>query len=137
MFARLPPDRENIEGARWNPKGLAAIYTSLERETTLAEAEFRMSLEPLRPSKGRVLYFLRVAVSKAIDLRAPHLLEQLGISVDQLGDPLAVERCREIGGAVAFLGYTGMLVPSARHSGGSNLVILMAEEFEIEEQEDL
>jgi RES domain-containing protein len=137
MFAKLPPDRENIDGARWNPRGVAAIYTSLERETALAEAEFRMSFEPLRPSKGRILYHLRVTISRVLDLRLPGLLEELGIPLDQLSNPLAVGRCREVGGAAAFLGNTGILVPSVRHPGGSNLVVLAPDEFEVVGQEDI
>jgi RES domain-containing protein len=39
MFGSYPPDAENTRGARWNPPGVAAIYTSLTREGALAEAE--------------------------------------------------------------------------------------------------
>jgi hypothetical protein len=35
--------------------------------------------------------------------------------------------CRTIGGAVSWLGHGGMLVPSARRSGGTNLVIYQRE----------
>lgn len=38
MFGAYPPDRSNTAGARWNGPPLAAIYTSRERETALAEA---------------------------------------------------------------------------------------------------
>ena len=40
MFARFPPDRENVRGARWNLAGTPAIYTSLLRETAISEAEY-------------------------------------------------------------------------------------------------
>lgn len=40
MFASQPPTRANMGGARWNEPNLAAIYTSCERETALAEAEY-------------------------------------------------------------------------------------------------
>lgn len=50
MLADIPPDRANTRGARWNPPDIAAIYTSFERETALAEAEYYLSLNtpPLR-----------------------------------------------------------------------------------------
>lgn len=32
MFGDYPPDAENTRGARWNPQGVAAIYTSLTRD---------------------------------------------------------------------------------------------------------
>ncbi len=123
MFARLQPTLENTGGARWNPKGTAAIYTSLERETALAEAEFRMALYPVRPSKGRTLYELRVRASRVVDFRAPELLAELGLTPERLQDPDDYRLCQEVGGGVAFLGCGGLLVPSARRSGGTNLVI--------------
>jgi hypothetical protein len=43
MFADYPPHRENTGGARWNPSGVAAIYTSLKRATALAESEYQIS----------------------------------------------------------------------------------------------
>lgn len=38
MFNDNPPELSNTRGARWNPAGLAAIYTSEEREVAIAEA---------------------------------------------------------------------------------------------------
>ena len=38
MFNDNPPELSNIRGARWNPPGVAAIYTSEQRETAIAEA---------------------------------------------------------------------------------------------------
>lgn len=137
MFARLPPQRENVKGARWNPEGLAAIYTSLEAETALAEVAYRLSLEPYAPSKGRVLYHLEVAVSNVVDLRGSGVLESLGITPNVLSDPLSLRQCQEIGAAAGFSGYTGLLVPSVRRPDGSNLVILAYDEFDVVEQQDL
>lgn len=49
MFGDYPPDAENTRGARWNPAGVAAIYTSLTREGVLAEAEHQIAIQPIRP----------------------------------------------------------------------------------------
>lgn len=122
MFGAHPPARSNITGARWNAPGLDAIYTSCERETALAEAEYYIALQPLRPKARRVLYTIRVSVSSVIDLTAPGLLAGLGISADVLSGP-DHEPCRVIGSAVTWLGHDGLLVPSARRAGGTNLVI--------------
>lgn len=140
MFARLQPTLENTSGARWNPRGTAAIYTSVERETTLAEAEYRMSLEPVRPSKGRTLYKIRVHVSRVLDIREWRLLLELGITPERLADPMDNAACQAVGGSAAFLEMGGILVPSVRRDGGTNLVILPThqagdDEFEIEETE--
>jgi RES domain-containing protein len=122
MFGAHPPVRSNITGARWNAPGLDAIYTSCERETALAEAEYYISLQPLRPKAKRVLYTIRVSVNSVIDLTAPGLLIGLGITGDVLSGP-DHEPCRLIGSAVTWLGHEGLLVPSARRAGGTNLVI--------------
>jgi RES domain-containing protein len=80
MFADFPPTRTNDNGARWNPPGVSAIYTSTERDTVLAEAEHRISLEPFRPRAKRTIYSLAVELGVVIDLRDPQRLAAVGIS---------------------------------------------------------
>ena len=53
MFANYPPHLENRRGARWNPPDVPAIYTSLERQTVLAEAEHHIASQPLLPRAAR------------------------------------------------------------------------------------
>lgn len=125
MFASYPPERANTGGARWNPPSLAAIYCSLERETALAEAEYQLNLQPIRPRARRTLYKVEVRLSRVLDLRTPSLLDQLGVTSDRLGD-IDFSACQRVGGAAAWLGNDGLLVPSARRARGSNLVIYPA-----------
>lgn len=125
-------------GARWNEPPLAAIYTSRERETALAEAEYYIAAQPLRPKAKRVLYTIRVSLKNVLDLTGPGLLDRLGITTDILqGDDQSP--CRLIGGAVHWLGHDGLLVPSARRAGGTNLVIYQQDpsssDFEVLEDE--
>jgi RES domain-containing protein len=122
MFGSHPPVRGNTTGARWNGPELEAIYTSCERETALAEAEYYISLQPLRPKAKRMLYTIRISLRNVVDLTAPHLLSRLGITDHALSGP-DHSPCRLIGGAVNWLGNDGLLVPSARRTGGTNLVI--------------
>lgn len=56
MFNDYSPSRVNVYGARWNPPEVAALYTSLQRETCLAEAEHAIAIQPLRPRAKRMLY---------------------------------------------------------------------------------
>ena len=140
MFNELDPARVNTRGARWNPPGVAAIYTSLERETALAEVRFAIASQPVWPSTSRQLYKVQVTVAKAIDLSNRALLAEAGVGDDEL---VAVNQvvCRTVGGAVHWLGYDGLLVPSARASG-TNLVIYadrldVDAAFEIIDREDL
>ncbi len=123
MFAGYPPDRENTGGARWNPAGIGAIYTSLERATSMAEAEYHLSLQPVRPRVRRTMYVIRVALGDTIRLTMEDL-NHFGLTVDMLGS-FDLEPCQAIGGAIATLGRDGMLVPSAR-TRGTNLVIFPA-----------
>jgi RES domain-containing protein len=138
MFAGVPPDRENTLGARWNPREVAAIYTSLGRETAFAEAEYRISLEPFRPRAERTLYRLKVRLHSVLDLTSRSFLSDLGIDEEVLSG-LDLKRCQQVGGAVSWLRHDGLLVPSARHEG-ANLVIFPANqqpaaEFEVLESE--
>lgn len=122
MFGTNLPTHANTHGARWNDIGLAAIYTSCDRETALAEAEYSISRQPLRPRAKRTLYAIRVSLKNVIDLTASGLLPQLGISDAALASSDHTP-CRIIGGAVNWLGHDGLLVPSARRRGGTNLVV--------------
>jgi len=122
MFGAHSPVRSNTTGARWNEPPLEAIYTSCERETPLAEAEYNIRLQPLRPKAQRMLYEIRVSLRKVIDLTGPGLLPRLGITDAVLSSPDHAP-CRLIASAVNWLGHDGVFVPSARLAGGTNLVI--------------
>jgi len=121
MLGDWPPERENVRGARWNPPQVAAIYASLERDVALAEAQYYIDLQPVPPQSRRVLYRVSVRLSKVVDLRKLDELRRYGISAADLGT-LEHQKCQPVGGAIAHLGFDGLLVPSAR-AKGANLVI--------------
>jgi len=121
MLGEYPPERANTRGARWNPPEVAAIYTSLKRETALAEAEYRLGLEPFRPRIMRVLYSIRVKLQAVLDLSRREDLERLGLAKTDL-EAVDFTKCQLVGGAAQWLGHDGLLVPSARHPG-TNLVV--------------
>lgn len=138
MFGSHPPARPNVSGARWNPPETEAIYSSCERETALAEAEYYLSLQPLRPKARRTLYTVRVAITFVVDLTRTELLYSLRPSSRAVPDS-DFSASQIIGGAVAWLGYGGLLVPSVRRQSGTNLVIfqrdLSSAAFEVLEDE--
>ena len=140
MFASQPPSRANTGGARWNEPNLAAIYTSCERDTALAEAEYYISLQPLRPRARRTLFTLHVALRNVVDLTVGDLLPRLGITNDVLVSDDQTP-CRTVGAAVNWLGHDGLLVPSARRVGGTNLVIyrqdFSSDAFEVTAEEEI
>ena len=115
MFGEYHPTRENTRGARWNPRDVPAIYTSLERATAVAEGDYVILMQPLRPSVKRTLYEIRITLDYVVDLSYRPLLRELGITEEELsGSDYA--GCQRLGGAVEWLEHDGLLVPSARHS---------------------
>lgn len=130
-FADNPADKANGRGARWNPPGTYALYTSLDRETAIAEADHQMAVQPLRPRARRTVHRLEVQVTSVVDLTDPTTLMTLGIDGEALGgDDQRI--CRAVGGAAAFLGHQAIIVPSARHPG-YNLVIFAANDGAMDE----
>ena len=121
MFASFPPERENVRGARWNPPQIPAIYTSLIRETAIAEADHYINLQPIRPRARRIVYRMEVTLNSVLNLSDAPTLAKLGLDEESL-DSIDHSDCQDIGGAVEWLQHDGLLVPSAR-TEGVNLVI--------------
>ena len=138
MLGNHHPHLENTRGARWNPPEVPAIYTSLERETVLAEADHLIALQPLRPRAARTVYTMRVSLSSVVDISSPDALARVGLELHSLTDT-EWSRCQLVGGATELLGHDGLLIPSAR-ARGTNLVIFpnrrrLTEELEVVDSE--
>lgn len=124
VLGEKDPLQPNTRGARWNPPDTAALYTSLEKSTVLAELDHLRSLQTPTPRRELfTLHRIRTRVLKMLDLTDRLVLESLGVGDADLvaDDQLA---CRRVGGAAAWLSYDGILVPSAR-AAGVNLVVLV------------
>lgn len=123
MFNDYAPERPNESGARWNPRGTSAIYTSCKRDTAIAEGQHAMDVQPRRLVARRRIYQLHVEVERVLDLTQESQLSALGLSMaDVESDDLRT--CQEVGGAAAWLDLGGLLIPSAR-AAGPNLVIFI------------
>jgi RES domain-containing protein len=121
-FADNPPETTNTRGARWNPPGVEVLYTSLDRSTAIAEADYLIEVQPVRPRAKRTIHRLQIGLKSLLDLTDRVLLASLGVDDEALsGDDHS--RCQAIGGASALLHFDGIIVPSAR-SPGHNIVIL-------------
>lgn len=121
-------ERDVLEGApskaRWDPGAFDVLYTSLEREGALEEIHFHLSRQPVFPSKIRsVLHQIRVRTAKTLKLADLAALSALGITPERYG-VLSYERSQEIGDAAFFLGFDGILAPSARWPC-QNLILFM------------
>lgn len=111
-------------GARWDPGTFDVLYTALEREGALAEIHFHLSQQPVFPSKLRsVLHRLTVHTTRTLKIANLDALAALGVRKESYHS-LSYGRCQEIGDAAQFLGFDGILAPSARWPC-QNLVLFM------------
>ncbi len=100
--------------ARWDPGTFDVLYTSEARDGALSEVFFHLSRQPVFPSKIRsVVCRLTVSVSNMLWLPDVEHVGALGMDTSRYG-ALDYTASREIGDAAFFLGFDGMIVPSAR-----------------------
>lgn len=109
----LKPLASSASGGRWGPQGGPnVLYTSLQREGALAEIAFHWSQQTPRPSRPAVVHTLRV--------KSPATLRLLRTDISALGvneadyERVNLKRTQEIGAAVEFLGFDGIIAPCAR-----------------------
>jgi hypothetical protein len=108
--------------ARWDLGSIDVIYTSLERHGALSEIGFHLSRQPVFPTRLRsLIHQLRVKTACTLKVADLTELAALGVAIEEY-KLTTYSRTQEIGDAAAFLGYDGMLVPSARWNG-TNLVL--------------
>jgi RES domain-containing protein len=110
--------------ARWDPGTFDVLYASLKREGALEEIHFHLSRQPVFPSKIRsILHRIAVETRRTLRLADLSAVAALGVSVETFRS-LDYSRTQEIADAADFLGFDGMLVPSARYPC-QNLVFFM------------
>jgi RES domain-containing protein len=120
-------------GGRWNPLGIAMIYTSLTPETAMAEtlARNRYYGIPIEDAMPRTFVAIDVNLRKVLDLRDGVIRRRLQISetkivtLDWRKELLAGHEpiTQRLGRAVHSCNWEGMIVPSAADMMGHNLLI--------------
>jgi RES domain-containing protein len=136
------PLRGSSAGGRWSPPGeFEVLYTSLERAGAVAEIGYRLSLEPVWPS--RIAHQVhRIAARTANSLRSADLASLEMLSVDtKRYTAFDYAATQAIASAAHFLSYDGLIVPSAR-SSALNLVLFLdyldvAAALQVEAAEDV
>jgi RES domain-containing protein len=109
-------------GGRWDDTTFDVLYTSKMADGALAEIYFHLSRgQPIIPSKVAYrLYELRVAVQRTLVLADPAAVAELGVDTARYGALSYVERLQEyprpqeIAETAHFVGFDGLIVPSAR-----------------------
>ncbi|GLS32683.1 RES domain-containing protein [Mesorhizobium albiziae] len=120
------PIRGSAADGRWSPGGtVEVLYTSsLEREGALAEIGFRLSLEPVWPSRiAHEIHEIGVQAQRTLHLADMASLGPLGIDVSRYTS-FDYTATQAVAAAAHFLEFDGLIVPSARHQS-QNLVIFM------------
>ncbi|WP_372717757.1 RES family NAD+ phosphorylase [Novipirellula sp.] len=120
-------------GGRWNRVGLQAIYASLDVITATKEAyqnfvAFGFSLTSIRP---RVTAGASVSLGKVLDVSDKNVCFDLGFTLQELieEDWRSIQSggdeswTQAIGRGCHACGLEGLIVPSAQHEAGKNIVI--------------
>jgi RES domain-containing protein len=114
-FKPLSGDGAAVHGGRFNPKGVPALYLSLDLVTAVREANqgFAARIEPC------VLCSYDVDCEDILDLRTNEVRDAAGVSFDELASPwalLALERkpvsSQNLAARLMGEGTAGVLVPS-------------------------
>lgn len=101
---------------RWSPPDSEVLYTSLTPEGALAEIGYRLSLEPIWPSKIRhELHHISVRTERTLRFADVGALAPLGVDVARY-ESFDYSATQAIAAAARFLDYDGLLAPSAERS---------------------
>ena len=100
--------------SRWCNGDFDVLYTSLHRDGAMAEVHALLSLQPVFPSGMRwQVHELAVAAGQTLRLADLPALARLGVDVARYGER-DYARTQEIADAAFFLGFDGLVAPSAR-----------------------
>lgn len=110
--------RDPLQGgrssSRWCNGEFDLLYTSMERNGAIAEMHALLSLQPVFPSKiSFQCYKLSVHVERTLQILDVADLAPFGVDISRYRDR-SYERTQAIADAAYFLGFDGLLVPSAR-----------------------
>ncbi|SRR6266851_5186202 len=121
--------REPLQGAaasgRWSSSGeFEVLYTSLERDGALAEIGYRLSLEPVWPSRiEHEIHAIDVAAERVLRFVDTASLAPLGVDIARYRS-FDYGATQSIAAAAHFLEFDGLVVPNARFDC-ANLVIFV------------
>ena len=111
--------RDPLQGSsangRWGAAGEPEVlYASEARDGALAEVGFRLSLEPVWPSRiQHEIHVLAVRMERLLRLVDMRELEKLGVDIARY-ETSDYSATQAIAAAAHFLEFDGLLVPSAR-----------------------
>ncbi len=119
MWRVVRTGRDVLDGSRgsgrWNTADMSVLYGAAERDGAIAEIAFHLSRgQSVFPSRMRHDVFeLAVKAKQALMFADMAQLKRLGVDEGRYRE-LLYTRTQEIGAAAAFLGFDGLIAPSAR-----------------------
>ena len=100
--------------SRWCDGKIDVLYTSLEYDGAVAEIHALLNLQPVFPSRDRwFAHKLKVSAAQTLRLADLKTLGKLGVDPARYPER-DYARTQEIAGAAYFLGFDGLIAPSAR-----------------------
>jgi RES domain-containing protein len=110
--------RDPLQGgrslSRWCNGEFDVLYTSLDRDGAIAEVHALLTLQPVFPSKISFhTHKLTIIVEAMLHLADLTLLEKLGVETGSYHER-EYRKTQDIADAAFFLGFDGLIVPSAR-----------------------
>jgi hypothetical protein len=108
--------------SRWCTGQFDVLYTSLKKDGAIAEINAFLMLQPVFPSKMQwYCHELRVRSTKTLRLADLPTLERLGVDTAHY-NARNYDQTQGIADAAFFLGFDGLIAPSARWAS-NNLVL--------------
>lgn len=118
------PEGARRFAGRYNPQGIAALYTSLRRNVALEE--FTTLYDDSDPVGAAAMLSIIVRVERLLDLTRPALLKAIGSSYKELTGPQLTRGTSEtqlLGKVAHDLQFDGLLVWSAAVRHERNVVV--------------
>jgi hypothetical protein len=119
------PLRGSAVHGRWSPSGeFEVLYTSLEKAGAIAEIGYRLSLEPVWPSRiAHVVHTIDLLTERTLRFASLDALAALGVDTARY-ESFDYAATQAISAAAHFLEFDGLIAPSARHACANLMIFL-------------
>lgn len=140
MWRVVRVGRSALDGSRgagrWNPAELTVLYGAHEANGAIAEMHYHLNRgQSVFPSKMQHdLYELRVATKQTLILADMDQLKTFGVDQSRYSEML-YDRTQEIAAAASFMGFDGIIAPSARWECQN--IILFLDTFDLDDIEEV
>lgn len=132
--------RSALDGSRgagrWNPATMSVLYGAEEADGAIAEMHYHLNRgQSVFPSRMQhSLFELRIETKRTLILADMQQLARLGIEERRYREML-YGRTQEVGAAAAFMGFDGIIAPSARWKCQN--IVLFLDAFDLDDIEEV